>query len=211
MRGSPSRDHDRRKCAHRRRCAACAPPASPSMMPSGRNRPQIAISATVSMMPEPQMPVTPVERDRLGEAFFVRPEIAADHLEARLERRAVDAQALDGARRGALAAADLRALEGGPGRRRASEQPLTVAEHDLGIGADIDDEADLVGEIRGLRTTRRPPRPPPHGRRCRAARERRRRARRQGRSRAPGASKPASMVSAKGATPSSVGSRPSAR
>ena len=85
---------------------------------------------------------------RLGEAWIVRPEIAADHLEARLQRVAVDAQALDGAGRGALAATDLRALEGGAGRRRAGEQARAIAEHDLGIGADIDDEAKLVAKDR---------------------------------------------------------------
>ena len=42
---------------------------------------------------------------RLGEARLVRPQLAADHPEARLERGAVDPDALDRARRGALAGA----------------------------------------------------------------------------------------------------------
>ena len=90
------------------------------------------------------MPVDADRRDRGLEARLVRPEIAADHLEARLQRRAVDAHALDGAGRGALAARHLRALEGRAGRRRAGEQPLAVAEHDLGVGADIDEERDAI-------------------------------------------------------------------
>ena len=52
----------------------------------------------------------------------------------------VDADALDRAGRGPLAAADLGALEGGAGRRRGREQAVAVAEHDLGVGADVDDE-----------------------------------------------------------------------
>ena len=35
------------------------------------------ISATASMMPEPQMPVTPVVRGGLGEAGLVGPEVAS--------------------------------------------------------------------------------------------------------------------------------------
>ena len=43
--------------------------------------------------------------------------------------------------RGALAAADLGALEGRAGRARRGEQAVAVAEHDLGVRADVDDEA----------------------------------------------------------------------
>ena len=78
------------------------------------------------------------------EARLVRPEIAADHLVLRLERFPVDPQALDRARRGALARGDLRALEGRPGRRGTGDQPPAVAENDLGVGADVDEEGDLV-------------------------------------------------------------------
>ena len=86
----------------------------------------------------------------LGEARLVRPQVAADDLEARLQRLRIDAHALDGARRRALAAADLRALEGRTGRARAGEQALVVAEHDLGIGADVDEQRHLLGEVRAL-------------------------------------------------------------
>ena len=64
----------------------------------------------------------------------------------------IDAHALDGAGRGALAAGDLRALEGRAGRARAGEQPLAVAEHDLGVGADVDEQRDLVVAGPGART-----------------------------------------------------------
>jgi hypothetical protein len=70
------------------------------------------------MMPEPQSPVTPVA--------------------------AVDPDPLDGARRGALARGELRALEGGAGGRGAGEDAVSVAEHDFGIGADIGDEHQFV-------------------------------------------------------------------
>src|SRR5262249_15418981 len=58
----------------------------------------------------------------LRKAGIVGPEVRADHLEAGLQARRIDPDALDGAGRGALPAADLRALEGWPGRARASEQ-----------------------------------------------------------------------------------------
>src|SRR3546814_16625550 len=63
----------------------------------------------------------------------------------------VDAHALDGAGRRALAAGDLRALEGGAGRRRAGQQAVAVAEHDLGIGAAVDHPGHLVGLVRRFR------------------------------------------------------------
>ena len=62
----------------------------------------------------------------------------------------IDAHALDRARRRALAAADLRAFERGPGGARAGEQPAAVAEHDLRIGADVDEQRHRVGQIRPL-------------------------------------------------------------
>ena len=86
-------------------------------------------------------------RRRLGETRLVGPQVTADHLEARLERRAVDADALDRAGRRSLPAGNLGALEGRAGRGRAREQALAVTEHDLGVGAHIDDEPHLVAEI----------------------------------------------------------------
>ena len=49
-----------------------------------------------------------------------------------------------------LAAGDLRTFEGGTGRRRRRQQPVAIAQHDLGVGADIDDQGHLVGEMRRL-------------------------------------------------------------
>ena len=60
------------------------------------------------------------------------------------------AHALDRARRGALAAGNLGALEGRAGRRGGGDQPLLVAEHDLGVGADIDQERDLLAAMRAF-------------------------------------------------------------
>ena len=109
-------------------------------------------------------------RRRVGESRVVRPEVAADHLVARLERHGIDAHALDRARRGALAAADLRAFERGPGRTRAGEQPVAIAEHDLGIGADVDQQRHFrVGDPAARRGSCRRHRRR-RGRRCRAAR-----------------------------------------
>ena len=88
--------------------------------------------------------------DRLFEALFVGPPVAADHLEARLQRLWVDAHALDRAGRGALTAADLRALESGAGGAGASEQALVVAQDNFGVGADVDQQRDLVGQVGSL-------------------------------------------------------------
>ena len=98
------------------------------------------------MIPEPHTPVTWTS----AEARLVRPRVAADDLHTRLERLRVDPDPLDGSGCGALAAADLRSLEGGPGRARGGDQPLAVPEDDLGVRADVHDEADLVGEMRRL-------------------------------------------------------------
>ena len=127
--------------------AASVPSTTPSwvMMPA-RN-----ISASASMMPEPQTPVTPSRRVASAKPGSSDHLSRADDLEARLERLGVDAHPLDGAGCGALAAGDLRALEGGAGRAGAGEQPLPVAQHDLGIGADIDDQRHLVDMMRGFR------------------------------------------------------------
>ena len=86
----------------------------------------------------------------LPEAFLVRPELAADDLDPGLQRFAVDAHPLDRARGRTLAGLDLRAFEGGAGRRGRGQQPRAVAEHDLGIGADIDDQHRLVRPVRGF-------------------------------------------------------------
>ena len=148
---------------------------------------------------------------RAGEARLVRPDLAADHPEAGLERLRVDPHALDRARRGALAAADLRPLERRPGRARRGEQPVAVAEHDLGVRADVDDQVDLVAEIRRLGEDHAGRIGADVARRCRAARRRARRDSPGCRGRAAGRRTASSIVSANGAPPSSVGSRPSRR
>ena len=140
-------EHVGEGAAVRRRCAACARPARRRSSPSVVIMPARYSSAITSMMPEPQTPVT---SRRAGEARLVRPGVGADHLEARLERLRVDAHALDRAGRRALAAGDLRALERRAGRARRGEQALAVAEHDLGVGADVDEQRHLVAEVRRL-------------------------------------------------------------
>ncbi len=88
------------------------------------------------------------------EARLVRPQIRPDDLEARLERGGVDADALDGAGRGALAGRDLRALEGGACRRGGGHDAVAVAEDDLGIGADVDEQHHAVLPVRAFRQRR---------------------------------------------------------
>ncbi len=88
--------------------------------------------------------------DRLVEAGIVRPHVRPDHLERRLERLAIDPHAFDGARRGALPAADLGTLERRPGRARRGVLAGAVAEHDLGVGADVDEQLHRVAAVRAL-------------------------------------------------------------
>ena len=79
-----------------------------------------------SMIPEPQMPVMPVSRDAGREGRLVRPGVDADDPEARLERLAVDPDALDGAGRGALAAQIWAPSKAGPvGLEAASSRRLS--------------------------------------------------------------------------------------
>ena len=96
--------------------------SAPWTTPSWSMMPARYISATTSMMPEPQMPVMPVRRDRARRSPGRR-----DHTSTPITLRRgssvsrVDAHALDRTGRGALAAADLRALErraGGAATRR---------------------------------------------------------------------------------------------
>jgi hypothetical protein len=81
------------------------------------------------------------------EARFVRPRLDADHLQPRLERGWIDAHAFDRTGGGALAARQLRAFERGTGRARRGIEPLAVAEHDLGVGADVDDTTSSRGAV----------------------------------------------------------------
>ena len=96
------------------------------------------------------MPVTPV-----AAAASAKPG-SSDHCSTPMIRNRgssvslVDPDPLDRARRRALAAADLGALERGTRRRRRGEQEVAVAEDDLGVRADVDDELDdlaLVGRL----------------------------------------------------------------
>ena len=59
--------------------------------------------------------------------------------------------AFDGAVGGAHAAADLAAFEGRARRGGGAEDALDRAEHDLPVGADVDEDAQLIlaGEARG--------------------------------------------------------------
>ena len=80
---------------------------------------------------------------------------AADHADLRLQRVRVDAHALDGAGRRPLAAADLGALERRTGRARRGEHPGAVAEHDLGVRPDVDEQLHRLAAVRTLGEDRR--------------------------------------------------------
>ena len=87
----------------------------------------------------------------IGEARLVRPGVGPDHAEARLERRRVDPHPLDRPRRRPLPTGDLRPFERRAGRARRCEEPLAVAENDLRVRPDVDDQHRLVLLVRSLR------------------------------------------------------------
>ena len=64
----------------------------------------------------------------------------ADH--GQVDLAVGDLHAFDGAVGGAHAAADLRRLERGPGRRRRAHHTLVRPERDLAVGADVDEEPE---------------------------------------------------------------------
>ena len=85
------------------------------------------------------------------ERRVVRPELRADHSYPWLQRLAVDPDPLDRAGSSPLATGDLGSLEGRPGRRRGGQQPVSIAEHDLRVGADVDQQGQRVAVVRPLR------------------------------------------------------------
>ncbi len=85
-----------------------------------------------------------------GERGIVRPDLDPDHLEPRLEAGRIDAHAFDRARRGPLTGADLRPLERRSRRARCRVLTIAIAEHDLGVGADVDQQLHVLGPMRSL-------------------------------------------------------------
>ena len=98
------------------------------------------------MIPEPQTPVTwvPANAGSSDQTSLPITRKRGSSVSGSIRTRSIAPG------RGALAAADLRALEGGARRARGGEEPVAVAEHDLGVRADVDDQVDLVAEIRRL-------------------------------------------------------------
>ena len=144
------------------------------MVPSASMTPARNSSATTSMMPEPQMPVMPTSGSDSAKPGSSLHRSEPMTLQPRFERVAVDAHPLDRAGRGPLAARDLRALERRAGRARRRREPVAVAEHDLGVGADVDQQHDLVAAVRARRrasppAVSAPTWPAMHGRMCSVA------------------------------------------
>ena len=124
------------------------------MTPSSEMMPDRYISATTSMMAEPQMPVTPV-----AAAASSKPG-SSDHLSTPMTR--YFGSSVSGSMRTRSIApgaarwpdGDFGALEGRAGRRGGGNDAVAVAEHDLGIGADIDQQHHLVLAMRAFRQRR---------------------------------------------------------
>ena len=161
-------------------------------------------------MPDPHTPVTPVAARRRRTRARRSTRRTPITLQPRLQRDRIDAHPLDRPGRRPLPAADLGALERRSGRARRRELASGVAEHDLGVGADVDEQ--LHAARRGAVPRRASP-PRCRRRRARRCTVRRRTTRTAGRARArrPARRPHASVASANGACPSGVGSMPSTR
>ena len=134
--------HVARRSGRRRRRAARARRSAPSIVPSASITPARNSSAMTSMMPEPHTPVMPAVGGAVGEARLVRPRVA---------RRSPGTAAR--ACRGRCAPARSRPASArcpheicapsnaGPVGLDAASSRCAVAEHDLGVRADVDERA----------------------------------------------------------------------
>ena len=105
------------------------PPRRSTNRPLASSSPTLTSSATASTRPEPHSP--------RGATSPITPSSTPGR-----PRPGVSLIDLDRAVGGAHAAADRAALERRPGRRRGRQDPLAVAEHDLAVGADVDEQPD---------------------------------------------------------------------
>ena len=110
-------------------------------MPEGSSIPALQSSASRSIIPDPQRAA------RLA---------AANDRDLGAAGRRIDPDALDGPTRRAHPATYAAPFEGRAGRGGAGHQPLTVADDHLAIGADIEEQANLlaVGDEGGLKQPR---------------------------------------------------------
>lgn len=120
--------------------------AAEPISPEASSRPAIRISATASMMPEPQMPVTPVaavasakpgSSDQRSQPMT---RMRGSFVTGSMRTRSIAPGA-------ARWPADICAPRRPAGRRGAGEQPRPAAEQDLGVGADVDDEHQRLGLV----------------------------------------------------------------
>ena len=86
----------------------------------------------------------------LGKFGIVRPEIAADDLEAWLQRLRMDADTLDRARCRTLPAGNLCTLKRRASRAGGGEQTVAVAQHDLRVGAYVHKQRHRLALVRGF-------------------------------------------------------------
>ena len=104
-----------------------------------------------STMPEPQTPVTPVRRVDASKPGLVRPAADEPMTRKRGSRVSLSIRTRSIAPGAARWPHEICApSKAGPGRRRGGEQPVPRAEDDLGVRADVDEQRDLVREVRRL-------------------------------------------------------------
>ena len=102
------------------------------MWPDLSSTPVAKSSPSRSIRPLPQMPT------RRG---------VVDRAKRRLAGVGVDPDVFDGAGARPHAVPHAAALEGGAGRAGAGDQPVLGAQHDLAVGADVDEQREPVGGV----------------------------------------------------------------
>ena len=102
---------------------------------------------STSMMPEPQMPVTRASAGKAGSSDQGSTPMMRKRGSLLTGSISTRSMAPGAARWPEEICAPSKA---GPGGRGAGEDAVAVAEQDLGVGADVDDEHQLVGELRRL-------------------------------------------------------------
>ena len=120
--------------------------SAPSIVPSVVSTPARWSSAIASMIPEPQTPVTcvPANAGSSDHASHPITRMRGSSVSGSMRTRSI---APGAARWPHEICAPSNA---GPGRARGGEQSVAVAEDDLGVGPDVDDEVHLVPEVRAL-------------------------------------------------------------
>ena len=103
------------------------------------------------MMPDPQMPVTPIDAVAAAKPSSSDQRSLPITLKRGSSVIGVDPQPLNRTGRGTLTARNLRTFESRSGRRGGRQQRGAIAQYDFGIGADVDNQRHVVAKVRLFR------------------------------------------------------------